>query len=254
MKKNISFDLQEKLVEIEYLMKSKAQIKQLKLLFETNFDTSQQIVQIVQYEQLLHSVLVSNQTIDDHPLLNYIPNIDKNQLLPRFMIGDPDRLQQVAINIIQNAIQYSYSGNIVVYVSFDQKESKLVFIVKDQGIGIKKEDQKTIFQLLSSVPKTYDKKYFRLSDGKQIGLGLFVSKQIVMNFGGQLDFISSQESGSTFIFTYDVEVDCNKELIENTAIQMNEVENEIEKDYDEIGDVSPNNLIYQNQLSPRFPS
>ena len=63
------------------------------------------------------------------------------------------------------------------------------------------------------MPKTYDKKNFRLTDGKQIGLGLFISKQIVLNFGGQLDFISTEETGATFIFTLDVEVNENEEMI-----------------------------------------
>ena len=80
-------------------------------------------------------------------------------------------------------------------------------MVKDNGVGIKKEDQKAIFHLLKKVPKSYDKKQFRLSDGSQMGMGLFISKQISMNFGGNLDFISTDQVGSTFIFTMDVEVD-----------------------------------------------
>jgi signal transduction histidine kinase len=80
------------------------------------------------------------------------------------------------MNIIQNAVQYSFEGKIMVYVLFDRTESKLVLIINDQGVGIKKEDQHTIFQALSSMPKNYDKNKFRLSDGNQIGLGLFISK------------------------------------------------------------------------------
>ena len=66
---------------------------------------------------------------------------------------------------------------------------------------------------MSSKPKTYDKKKFELVDGKQIGLGLFISKQIVMNFGGQLDFISTPETGATFIFTMELEVNENEQQI-----------------------------------------
>ena len=194
-------------------MRSKAEIKGLRLVFEANFENNKQIVQIVQYDQLMHSVLASNQTMEQHPLLNYIPKMEVNKKLPKNLIGDPERLQQVALNIIQNAIQYSFDGNIIVYVSFDKTESKIIFVVKDQGVGIRSEDQKTIFQLLSSMPKTYDKKNFRLNDGKQIGLGLFISKQIVLNFGGQLDFISTEETGATFIFTLDVEVNEYEEMI-----------------------------------------
>jgi signal transduction histidine kinase len=51
----------------------------------------------------------------------------------------------VALNIIQNAIQYSFNGSIIVYVSFDKVSGNLIFVVQDQGKGIKKEDQTTIF-------------------------------------------------------------------------------------------------------------
>ena len=46
-----------------------------------------------------------------------------------------------------------------------------------------------------------------LSDGKQMGLGLFISKLIVMKFHGDIDFISAHKKGSTFIFSMDLEHD-----------------------------------------------
>lgn len=46
-----------------------------------------------------------------------------------------------------------------------------------------------------------------LSEKNQMGLDLFISKQIVMKFGGDLDFISATNKGSTFIFTFDMEID-----------------------------------------------
>jgi signal transduction histidine kinase len=46
-----------------------------------------------------------------------------------------------------------------------------------------------------------------LSDGRQMGLGLFISKQIVMKFNGDIDFISEHQKGSTFLLTMDLEFD-----------------------------------------------
>lgn len=46
-----------------------------------------------------------------------------------------------------------------------------------------------------------------LSDGKKMGLGLYISKQIVMKFGGDIDFVSEQHKGSTFIFSMELEYD-----------------------------------------------
>ena len=65
-----------------------------------------------------------------------------------------------------------------------------------------------------------------LSSGKHIGLGLYVSKQIVMSFNGQLDFISEWQNGSTFIFSFEVEIDDQEEQIENKTAEI------IQKVYD----------------------
>jgi C4-dicarboxylate-specific signal transduction histidine kinase len=59
-----------------------------------------------------------------------------------------------------------------------------------------------------------------LSSGKHIGLGLHVSKQIVMSFNGQLDFISEWQNGSTFIFSFEVEIDDQEEQIENQTTNI----------------------------------
>lgn len=49
-----------------------------------------------------------------------------------------------------------------------------------------------------------------MSEGNQMGLGLFISKQIVVNFQGDLDFISTWRKGSTFLFTFRLDVDENE--------------------------------------------
>ena len=74
-KRNIGFNLKDKLSEVEMLMKSKAEIKGLKLLFEANYDETQQITQVVQYDQLMNGVLACGETIEQHPLLNYLPKL-----------------------------------------------------------------------------------------------------------------------------------------------------------------------------------
>lgn len=65
------------------------------------------------------------------------------------MFGDSERLQQVAINIIENSVINSYDNcKVTVFVNFDKQTSKIVFIVMNTGIGIKQEDQKSINQIL----------------------------------------------------------------------------------------------------------
>ena len=67
----------------------------------------------------------------------------------------------------------------------------------DNGKGIKPEDQGKIFKLFGSIK---DKK--RKINLKGIGLGLVISKMIVLKFNGSIDFISEHEAGSTFYFTF----------------------------------------------------
>ena len=77
-------------------------------------------------------------------------------------------------------------------------------MINDQGMGIPENDQYTIFNVLSTEK---DQKQMLLSDGSQMGLGLFISKQIVTKFNGSLDFVSKYEIGSTFFFSFDLESD-----------------------------------------------
>jgi signal transduction histidine kinase len=55
-----------------------------------------------------------------------------------------------------------------------------MFIVSDNGIGIKEQDQRTLYNLLGSIPKAYDKNHLMLSSGESIGLGLYLCKQITL--------------------------------------------------------------------------
>ena len=142
-------------------------------------------------------------------------------MLPTYIFGDSDRLEQVAINIIENSIINSYDGSkVIVYVNFDKENSKIVFIVKNTGIGINKDDQQQIFQMLRPQPskdllpqQQYNN--IHLCDGNQMGLGLYIAKQIVMNFDGNIDFYSKELQGSTFVFSFKVEIgDIDIEQIE----------------------------------------
>ena len=111
------------------------------------------------------------------------------------------------MNLISNAIKNTESGEIFVNICFDLAKCQIVFIIADNGRGIKEEDQETIFKLFSTMLKAENQGKMYMSDGSQIGLGLFISKQIVEQYGGSIDFYSEYNKGSTFIFTFDVELD-----------------------------------------------
>lgn len=107
-----------------------------------------------------------------------------------FVKCDPVRLEQVVTNLISNALLYGKKRPIeITLISF---EEKAVFKIKDYGIGIAMADQKRIFLRFE--------RGFPATDGKGLGLGLFISQQIMEEQGGMLYVESRPENGSTFTF------------------------------------------------------
>jgi len=108
--------------------------------------------------------------------------------------GDSSQLKIVIENFIDNAVRYTKGAGKIV-VAIVPKKDRLLFSVKDGGVGIPKEDQKHIFQ-----------KFFRSGNVLKYqtqgsGLGLYIAKSIVEKSGGKIGFKSEQDKGSTFWFT-----------------------------------------------------
>jgi signal transduction histidine kinase len=111
------------------------------------------------------------------------------------VIGTPDHLHQVMLNIVGNAIKFSNPGETVgVYIASDKNGDELTFSVSDSGPGISKEEISFIFN-----------KYFRAKDVREhldgVGLGLSISKQIIIAHGGKIWVQSVKGRGSIFRFT-----------------------------------------------------
>ena len=110
--------------------------------------------------------------------------------------GDRDRLQQVLINLISNAIKYSPEANKVV-LKVEELNGELQVSVQDFGIGISKQHLEKVFD-----------RYYRALDGDKrfqgLGIGLYVSNSIVKRHGGKMWVESEEGKGSTFIFTLPV--------------------------------------------------
>jgi CheY-like chemotaxis protein len=107
--------------------------------------------------------------------------------------GDQDRLIQVVINLISNAVKFTDAGSIT--CSVHQRDSELVVSVKDSGIGIALVDQPKVFEKFKQVGDTLTDK------PKGTGLGLPICKEIVEYHGGRIWVESEPGHGSTFSFT-----------------------------------------------------
>lgn len=122
--------------------------------------------------------------------------VDNN--LPNEIILDKGRLMQVLSNLIGNAIKFTEKGKIQVSVDkVEDKENKvkLMFSVKDTGIGIKEEDIPRLFNYFTQLDISASKKF------QGTGLGLAISKNIVKLMGGEISVESQYGKGSTFYFT-----------------------------------------------------
>ncbi len=119
----------------------------------------------------------------------YLFNYDKN--LPKILI-DTDKFQQIMLNLIDNASKYSNEGSTVqINVSQNYTENTLVISVKDNGIGISKEDINKIFNKFSRV----DSPLTRKIQGN--GLGLYITKTLVEKMNGKIS-VESSPNGSEF--------------------------------------------------------
>jgi signal transduction histidine kinase len=111
---------------------------------------------------------------------------------PLVVWGDELRLEQVLHNLLSNAIKYSPAGGTVT-VSAQRQDDQICIFVRDQGIGIPEAGREHIFQRFYRAGNVGDGYYSGL------GIGLYVVKQLVVQHGGDVDVVSQEGQGSTFI-------------------------------------------------------
>lgn len=119
--------------------------------------------------------------------------------IPRFVIGDAVRIRQVLSNLIGNAVKFTNTGSITIEVKKEYEEEKnikIIFGIRDTGIGIPKEKRYLLFERFSQLDLSYGKEY------QGTGLGLAICKKLVELMGGNI-WIEEDENnvGSTFKFT-----------------------------------------------------
>jgi two-component system, sensor histidine kinase and response regulator len=115
--------------------------------------------------------------------------------VPDALIGDSGRLRQVLVNLVGNAIKFTDKGEVVVRVELQDRASDevtLLVSVRDTGIGIPEEKQRTIFEAFAQADGSTTRRY------GGTGLGLTISSQLVQMMGGRLWVHSEAGKGSTF--------------------------------------------------------
>src|SRR5580700_7477386 len=118
--------------------------------------------------------------------------------VPEIVRGDSNRLRQIVVNLVGNAIKFTDHGEVALHVQVDAEEGDdriLHFTVSDSGIGITPEKQKLIFQPFAQADNSTTRKY------GGTGLGLTISKRLVGLMDGQIWVESEMARGAKFHFT-----------------------------------------------------
>jgi PAS domain S-box-containing protein len=128
----------------------------------------------VQYASPLHNIILSGE-------------------IKESVKGDKERLKQVIINLLSNAVKYSPKAN-EVFINIIQKNGEIEVSIKDDGIGIRKESIEKIFE-------RYYREEQRAVHFQGLGIGLFISYEIIQRHNGKIWAESEPGKGSTFHFT-----------------------------------------------------
>ncbi len=121
------------------------------------------------------------------------------KLLPKITM-DVEKIRQVILNLVDNAIKYSDSEKIVINLTI--KNKKVIFCIKDHGIGIKKEDMPSLFEKLRRGTGA------ALVCTEGIGLGLYVAKQIIIGHKGKI-WAESVGAGKGSKFLFELPINCD---------------------------------------------
>lgn len=140
--------------------------------------------------------------------IKYIFNID--DLVSECVMMDITKLKQIIINLVGNAIKFTpENGEVEIKISKVcdfEKSQKVLFAIRDTGIGIPKDRQEKIFLPFSQADSSTTRKF------GGTGLGLSISNSLVNAFGGKLMIDSDEGKGSTFYFEIELEV-CEEKVI-----------------------------------------
>ncbi|MBS3780724.1 MAG: response regulator, partial [Desulfovermiculus sp.] len=123
--------------------------------------------------------------------------------VPAKVLGDPDRLRQVLINLLGNAVKFTEQGDVICRLVPGHSEAsqvEIVFEVQDTGIGISRDQQAVIFDPFSQADGTTTRRY------GGTGLGLAIARQLTQMMGGELQVTSVPGQGSCLWFCLPFEV------------------------------------------------
>jgi PAS domain S-box-containing protein len=146
----------------------------------------------------LHPLI--EEVVTDAKILSTKHEIEISDCEEVLLYADRDKIGQVLNNLLSNAVKYSPSGGNIV-IGCTKEENHVRIFVKDNGIGITKEDQQRLFQ-----------RFFRSSNEQLkgvsgFGIGLYLVSEVLRFHGSKMELISEENEGSTFSFSLPLHLD-----------------------------------------------
>ncbi|WP_419743510.1 sensor histidine kinase [Paraclostridium dentum] len=164
-------------------------VNQLKNLAKFDSEKSKLNLTEINIEKLIKNIVYNNQGCALEKNINIVFNLeDINAYL------DKDKISQVIVNLLSNAIRYTNNGGNIYINAYKEKESIKIHF-KDEGVGIPKESLNYIFERFYRVDES------RSKDTGGIGVGLTIVKSIVYLHKGKIEVKSKKNKGSEFIIT-----------------------------------------------------
>jgi len=156
-------------------------------------------LQVIDISHLLEDLIDNSKAAAKEKKINF--NVEYRSSIPQYISCDPQKLQLLLGNVIDNAIKYTESGGVVLHIESVQTESdntvQLIFDIEDSGIGIVDKYQKHIFMPFFKIGDQSDK--------TGTGMGLTLAQRFLALMGGEISVESEVKKGTIFHITLPVE-------------------------------------------------
>ena len=206
----------------EYVRLTKSSANSLLDLINDILDFSKIEAGKIKFETILFSL---HSLLDDLQKLFIIKAQEKDlkfdlfieKDLPDLLVGDPNRLRQVIVNLLNNAIKFTEEGYVNLNVKVIKKNKNFVnleFSIEDTGIGIAEEKLESVLEPFEQADVSYSRKF------GGTGLGISISKSLISRMHGQLKVESVLGKGSKFYFDTEIQLGHENDQIEKDPEQM----------------------------------
>lgn len=167
----------------------------------------------VNLDKLLQAVFESATFANKNPLVT-VKLQQPSEKLKGNIVTDVVKLNQILINLINNALKFTDEGFVILDYEIDLVKNQIIFEVKDSGIGMPEEFRDKIFKRFNKINAK------KISANEGLGLGLAISKSYVEMLGGTIFVATKQGLGSTFTFTIPLKYADNENVFTEKSNQI----------------------------------